>query len=172
MACTTRSSEVASSGAGKDGEKQLTRLEEAFGKLSTSIEHLKREKEEMQARYYKHSIPFDFASIKGVQERSIAFAKLHMAITLALVDAPKLLAYQEMQQVPAHWQSLLKKCFEFAFKVQQFANVTDDAATKLFEDIFAVIEKLHQIQKSSIQATKAAATAAAATVATAAAAAP
>ena len=97
-----------------------------------------------------------------MQERSLSFAKLHMAITLALVDAPKLLAEENLTAPPAHWHALLKKGFEFAFKVQQFANVTDDDATRLFEDIFAVIEKLHQVQRSATKNAKEAREAAAA----------
>jgi len=167
VACTSRCREVEDSGkAGKEGEKQLARLEEAFGKLGQSIESLKREKEEMQARYYKHGIPFDFHAIQAAQSESISFAKLHMNLTLALVDAKKVMQGQAstLDAVPGHWQALLKRCFEFAFKVQQFAGGTDDDATRLFEAIFAAIEKLHQLQRATIQQNKAAKAAAAAAV--------
>ena len=119
--------------------------------MSQSLESLKREKEEMQARYYKYGIPFDFDAIVTAQSGSISFAKLHMNITLALVDAKALASGGTLDAVPGHWQALLKRCFEFAFKVQQFAGGTDDDATKLFEAIFAAIEKLHQLQRAAIQ---------------------
>ena len=46
---------------------------------------------------------------------------------------------------------MLKKGFEFAFKVQQFANASDEEATALFEMVFALIEKLHRIHRDANQ---------------------
>ena len=78
-----------------------------------------------------------------------------MGLTLALVDAPGLLhGGAKLEECNQKRQALLKAGFEFAFKVQQFANITDDEATKLFELLFAVIEKLHQAQKEKFRSSQ------------------
>jgi len=158
FACAKRCQEVENGQLGTDAEKQLGRVEAAFHELSLTVESLKRSREEMQSRYYKYQIPFDVGTITTVQERSLDFAKLHMSLTLTLVDAPALLnGGSKLTQANQKVQALLKAAFEFAFKVQQFANITDEEATVLFELLFAVIEKLHQVQKDKFRVAKGAA---------------
>ena len=84
--------------------------------------------------------------------------QLYPTVVLYTVCCPLLIlppAGRQLQCSP-QLQTLVKNGFEFAFKVQQFANATDDEATQLFEVMFAVIEALHQIQKDAFNKSKAA----------------
>eukprot|EP00656_Telonema_subtile_P051538 TRINITY_DN6956_c0_g1_i6.p1 TRINITY_DN6956_c0_g1~~TRINITY_DN6956_c0_g1_i6.p1 ORF type:complete len:364 (-),score=97.13 TRINITY_DN6956_c0_g1_i6:195-1286(-) len=112
----------------------LTNVQQ-FGQACSAVDHLKRQLEEMRPRYYKHGIPFDFNLIARVELGCLLFAKAHMLVVL------RFLQKDPSSPLARAW---LKRAFEFAFKVQQFTNTSDDETTELLEQVFERLEHTHE----------------------------
>eukprot|EP00658_Telonema_sp_P-2_P026668 TRINITY_DN20792_c0_g1_i2.p1 TRINITY_DN20792_c0_g1~~TRINITY_DN20792_c0_g1_i2.p1 ORF type:complete len:273 (+),score=65.49 TRINITY_DN20792_c0_g1_i2:213-1031(+) len=119
----------------REVEKWLVQSMDQFTQSSKALDHLKRTLEETRPRYYKHSIPFPFDTLTQVGAGCLLYAKAHMSVILGFIAGHPTSPLR---------RNMLRRGFEFAFRVQQFANLTDDGATELVEQIFAQLEATHQ----------------------------